>query len=73
MRSDRSIVRSMGLEFTRVNPPQEMLDYLSRYLEGLLDTYRADITYYPGELSAEQIAWFNHDYFNLDGEAGCAI
>ena len=59
-----------GLEFTRVNPPQEMLDYLSRYLEGLLDTYRADITYYPGELSAEQIAWFNHDYFNLDGEAG---
>ena len=59
-----------GLEFTRVNPPQEMLDYLSRYLEGLPDTSRADITYYPGELSAEQIAWFNHDYFNLDGEAG---
>ena len=26
-----------GLEFTKVNPPQEMLDYLSRYLEGLLD------------------------------------
>lgn len=35
-----------GLEFSKVNPPQEMLDYVDNYLNGLLDTYRADITYY---------------------------
>lgn len=35
-----------GLEFTKVNPPQEMLDYVDNHLNGLLDTYRADITYY---------------------------
>ena len=35
-----------GLEFTKINPPQEMLDYVDNYLNGLLDTYRADITYY---------------------------
>lgn len=34
-----------GLEFTKVNPPQEMTDYADAYLDGLLDTYSAYITY----------------------------
>ena len=34
-----------GLEFTKVNPPQEMTDYVDAYLDGLLDTYSAYITY----------------------------
>ena len=34
-----------GLEFTKVNPPEDMQRYVENYLEGLLDTYRADITY----------------------------
>ena len=34
-----------GLEFTKVNPPEAMQRYVENYLEGLLDTYRADITY----------------------------
>ena len=33
------------LEFTKVNPPEDMQRYVENYLEGLLDTYRADITY----------------------------
>lgn len=41
-----------GLEFSKVNPPQEMLDYVDNYLNGLLDTYRADITYY-GDLETQ--------------------
>ena len=34
-----------GLEFTKVNPPEDMQRYVENYLDGLLDTYRADITY----------------------------
>ena len=34
-----------GLEFTKVNPPEDMQRYVENYLEGLLDTHRADITY----------------------------
>lgn len=34
-----------GLEFTKVNPPQEMTDYVNAYLDGLLDTYSAYIKY----------------------------
>ena len=34
-----------GLEFTKVNPPQEMTDYVDAYLDGLLDSYSAYITY----------------------------
>ena len=34
-----------GLEFTKVNPPEAMQHYVENYLEGLLDTYCADITY----------------------------
>ena len=34
-----------GLEFTKVNPPEDMQRYVENYLEGLLDTYCADITY----------------------------
>lgn len=34
-----------GLEFTKVNPPQEMTDYVNAYLDGLLDSYSAYITY----------------------------
>lgn len=34
-----------GLTFTKVNPPQEMTDYVNAYLDGLLDTYSAYITY----------------------------
>ena len=34
-----------GLEFTKVNPPQEMTDYVDAYLDGLLDTYSAYIKY----------------------------
>lgn len=34
-----------GLTFTKVNPPQEMTDYVDAYLDGLLDTYSAYITY----------------------------
>lgn len=33
------------LEFTKVNPPEAMQRYVENYLEGLLDTHRADITY----------------------------
>ena len=33
------------LEFTKVNPPEDMQRYVENYLDGLLDTYRADITY----------------------------
>ena len=35
-----------GLTFTKVNPPQEMTDYVNAYLDGLLDTYAGEITYY---------------------------
>ena len=34
-----------GLDFTKVNPPEAMQRYVENYLEGLLDTYCADITY----------------------------
>ena len=34
-----------GLEFTKVNPPEQMQSYVENYLDGLLDTYRRDITY----------------------------
>ena len=34
-----------GLTFTKVNPPQEMTDYVDAYLDGLLDSYSAYITY----------------------------
>lgn len=34
-----------GLTFTKVNPPQEMTDYVDAYLDGLLDTYSAYIKY----------------------------
>ena len=34
-----------GLEFTKVNPPQEMTDYVNAYLDGLLDSYSAYIKY----------------------------
>lgn len=35
-----------GLSFTKVNPPQEMQEYVENYLNSLLETYSADITYY---------------------------
>ena len=35
-----------GLTFTKVNPPQEMMDYVNACLDGLLDTYAGEITYY---------------------------
>lgn len=34
-----------GQAFTKVNPPQEMTDYVNAYLDGLLDTYSAYIKY----------------------------
>ena len=34
-----------GLEFTKVNPPEQMQAYVENYLSGLLDSYRNDITY----------------------------
>ena len=34
-----------GLTFTKVNPPQEMTDYVDAYLDGLLDSYSAYIKY----------------------------
>ena len=34
-----------GLEFTKVNPPEDMQRYVENYLDGLLGSYRADITY----------------------------
>ena len=33
------------LEFTKVNPPEDMQRYVENYLDGLLGSYRADITY----------------------------
>ena len=37
-----------GLEFTKVNPPKQMTEYVEAYLNGLLDTYSAEITYHLG-------------------------
>lgn len=42
----REYCQTHGLEFTKVNPPEEMTKYVQTYLDGLLDTYRKDITYY---------------------------
>lgn len=42
----REYCQTHGLEFTKVNPPEKMTKYVQNYLDGLLDTYRKDITYY---------------------------
>lgn len=44
----REYCEEHGLEFTKVNPPQEMLDYVDSRLGGLLDTDRGDIVYFSG-------------------------
>ena len=36
-----------NLEFTKVNPPQQMQEYVDNYLNNLLTKYSAEITYYP--------------------------
>lgn len=36
-----------GLSFTKVNPPEQMREYVQSYLDGLLDKYSAKITYFP--------------------------
>ena len=35
-----------GLEFTNVNPPQEMMDAIDIYIDDLYETYKGDIIYY---------------------------
>ena len=35
-----------GLEFTKLNPPQEMMDAIDAYIEELFETYKGDIVYY---------------------------
>lgn len=34
------------LEFTKINPPQEMMDAIDAYLEDLFEQYRSEIVYY---------------------------
>ena len=35
-----------GLEFTKVNPPEQMTEYVEQYLDGLLQAHRSEIKYY---------------------------
>ena len=35
-----------GLEFTKVNPPEQMTEYVDQYLDDLLEAHRAEIKYY---------------------------
>ena len=35
-----------GLEFTKVNPPEQMTEYVDQYLDGLLQAHRLEIKYY---------------------------
>ena len=35
-----------GLEFTKVNPPEQMTQYVEQYLDNLLEAHRSEITYY---------------------------
>ena len=35
-----------GLEFTKVNPPEQMTEYVEHYLDGLLQAHRSEIKYY---------------------------
>ena len=35
-----------GLEFTKVNPPEQMTGYVEQYLDGLLQAHRSEIKYY---------------------------
>lgn len=35
-----------GLEFTKVNPPEQMTEYVDQYLDGLLQAHRSEIKYY---------------------------
>ena len=34
------------LEFTKVNPPEQMTEYVEQYLDGLLQAHRSEIKYY---------------------------
>ena len=34
------------LEFTKVNPPEQMTEYVDQYLDGLLQAHRSEIKYY---------------------------
>lgn len=38
-----------GVEFTNVNPPQEMMDYIDEMLEGIYEKYEDEIIYYIGD------------------------
>ena len=35
-----------GLEFTKVNPPEQMTKYVDQYLDNLLEAHRSEIKYY---------------------------
>ena len=35
-----------GLELTKVNPPEQMSEYVEQYLDGLLQAHRSEIKYY---------------------------
>ena len=35
-----------GLEFTKVNPPEQMTKYVEQYLDNLLEAHRSEIKYY---------------------------
>lgn len=38
-----------GVEFTKVNPPQEMMDYIDEMLDGIYEKYESEIIYYIGD------------------------
>ena len=38
--------RQHGLEFTKVNPPEQMTEYVDQYLNDLLEAHRSEIKYY---------------------------
>lgn len=45
----RQYCEEHGLEFTNINPPQEMLDAIEAYIDELFETHKGDIVYYIDE------------------------
>lgn len=42
----REYCKKNGLEFTKVNPPQEMTDYIEKQVETLIAKHKDDVVYY---------------------------
>lgn len=42
----REYCQKNGLEFTKVNPPQEMMDYIDEKVEALVSKHKDDVVYY---------------------------